>query len=268
MWDAATGEEVLRIGGHRGEVSVATFSPDGKRIVTCSAFKLKLHDATSGEEISIPTRSRTLLHALWSPDGDLITLSTDGFLRRWSSGPVEELWSSAMPHTPEDGPPPSPQLSPDGRLIALLEGPMSIGLRDSRSGRLLKTLRGHVGPVNCFAFSPDSRRLITGSDDGTTRVWDADTETRFGDLRPIARYRYAKKILFSPDGRRVLVLDKGDRVSVMDRVSGREVSQLSRPKGRGLQLFQREIFVGARFRPGGTGSSSSYVLAPTLKCER
>ena len=44
VWNAATGEEVFRIGGHLRAVTIAAFSPDGKHIVTGSSFKLKLHE--------------------------------------------------------------------------------------------------------------------------------------------------------------------------------------------------------------------------------
>jgi WD40 repeat protein len=32
-------------------------------------------------------------------------------------------------------------------------------------------LRGHEGPVNAVAISPDNRWVVTGSDDETARLW-------------------------------------------------------------------------------------------------
>jgi WD40 repeat protein len=37
----------------------------------------------------------------------------------------------------------------------------------------LKTLRGHLDMVTCATFSPDGERIVTGSWDGTAKVWEA-----------------------------------------------------------------------------------------------
>jgi WD40 repeat protein len=39
----------------------------------------------------------------------------------------------------------------------------------------LKTLVGHAGKVNSVSFSLDGKRLVSGSDDSTVRLWDAET---------------------------------------------------------------------------------------------
>ena len=39
----------------------------------------------------------------------------------------------------------------------------------------LLTLKGHDGRVDSVAFSPDGRRIVTGSADGTAKVWEAAT---------------------------------------------------------------------------------------------
>ena len=42
------------------------------------------------------------------------------------------------------------------------------------------TLAGHTDRLSAVAFSPDAKRILTGSEDNTTRLWEATgaTETR------------------------------------------------------------------------------------------
>jgi transcription initiation factor TFIID subunit 5 len=46
-----------------------------------------------------------------------------------------------------------------------------------KEGSMFKKLIGHSGPVFSTAFSPDSRYLISGSEDGSARLWSLDTFT-------------------------------------------------------------------------------------------
>lgn len=66
--------------------------------------------------------------------------------------------------------------SPDGRLLALWGGDSTIQLRDSVTGALHGTLKGHLELVRTMTFSPDSHFLASGSNDGTVRLLDLDTD--------------------------------------------------------------------------------------------
>ena len=50
MWDAQTGQEVLTLKGHTGDVNSVAFSPDGKRIASAAAGDgtVKVWDAADG----------------------------------------------------------------------------------------------------------------------------------------------------------------------------------------------------------------------------
>src|SRR5262249_48926707 len=51
----------------------------------------------------------------------------------------------------------------------------------------LKRLVGHTGRILSVAFSPDGKRIVTGSWDNTARVWDAETGTELRALRGTRR---------------------------------------------------------------------------------
>ena len=48
---------------------------------------------------------------------------------------------------------------------------------------LLLDLKGHTDTVSSVSFSPEGTRIVTGSDDGTAKVWDARTGTPLLELK-------------------------------------------------------------------------------------
>jgi WD40 repeat protein/serine/threonine protein kinase len=65
-----------------------------------------------------------------------------------------------------------------------------------------QTLAAHVGEVTSVAFSPDGRRIVTGSFDRTAKVWDAGTGRELLTLR--GHERWVTSVAFSPDGKRII----------------------------------------------------------------
>jgi WD40 repeat protein len=62
----------------------------------------------------------------------------------------------------------------DGRLLAVPCG-RNIMLFEARTGRLLRTATGHTRTAYRPAFSADGKRLASGSEDFSVRVWDVAT---------------------------------------------------------------------------------------------
>jgi WD40 repeat protein len=65
--------------------------------------------------------------------------------------------------------------SPDGREIAAAISDRTIRLWDAASGRVIDTLRGHSDMVLDVAFSPDGSKLASASYDRTIAVWGLAT---------------------------------------------------------------------------------------------
>jgi hypothetical protein len=87
---------------------------------------------------------------------------------------------------------------PTEPLLAAAGEPFVIDVWDTTTKALLRRMRGHQGYISSLAFSPDGKRLISGSMDHTVRVWD----WRLGEELLLLRNKnYAALCArFSPDG--------------------------------------------------------------------
>ncbi len=68
-----------------------------------------------------------------------------------------------------------------------------------------QTLRGHTDQVSSVAYSPDGKRLLTGSYDKTAKVWDAVKGQQILSL--MGHTAYLSSVAYSPDGQRIFGWD-------------------------------------------------------------
>ena len=226
---------------HDGAVNAASFSPDGRTVVTTSWDRTaRLWDAESGKELLRLTHDAEVWAASFSPDGRTVaTASDDKTARLWDAAGGNELHRLA-----HDGPVYAVSFSPDGRTLVTASRDGTARVWDVAGGTELYRLR-HEDAVWGASFSPDGRTIATASRDGTARLWDAAGK----ELRPFHHDGPVNVAWFSPDGRTLLTAS-GDRTAGLWDVAG----------GQELQRFPHDAEVlGASFSPDGrTVVTASY----------
>ena len=116
VWDAESGKEISLLQAHSDSVLSASFSPDGRRIVTGSSDNTaRVWDAESGKEIALlKAHSGSVQSVSFSPDGRrIVTGADDNTARVWDAQSGKEI-ACLRAHRDSVL---SASFSPDGRRI-------------------------------------------------------------------------------------------------------------------------------------------------------
>jgi WD40 repeat protein len=115
-------------------------------------------------------------------------------------------------------------ISPDGKSLAVTaRGDMAIRIFNLQTGQLTTQLRGHTGEVTVLAFTPDGKKLFSGSLDKTVKTWDSSTGAVLESWGfPDAVYGLA----VNSDGKTVVVGLASDTYLTVDADTGKRLGQL------------------------------------------
>jgi WD40 repeat protein len=161
-----------KIGPVRLGVVDAEFSTDGQTIaaIVNEGKDLKVWNTLTGKLIRTQPAKRDMSSCYFSPDLKVIYC---GY----------ELWDVAKGNLIRKLPQPEGSnlvFSSDGKTFATsaeavpgtTKDDTLIGLWDFQTGKLKTTLKGHLTQVSSAQFSSDGQLFVTGSHDGTVRLWD------------------------------------------------------------------------------------------------
>jgi RNA polymerase sigma factor (sigma-70 family) len=248
-------EALTRLGTVRfrqgGDLRSIAFTPDGKVLVSCAG------DANgSAVRLSDPATGKVLrdLHGKGEDSFACMALTADGkrvvaggsaWDRNGKRVGVIYVWDLATGKELGriEGRYPDEwivclAITPNGRTLATgsevffhRERPQVIRLWDLDSGRELRALQGHDGPISALVFTPDGKTLISASSsrwktvkDHTIRLWDVATGRERRRLE--GHQQSVRALTLSADGRTLASGSWDGTVRLWDLSEGKETGRL------------------------------------------
>jgi WD40 repeat protein len=206
---ARSGEIVVQPPEVRG-VESARFDPSGARIVYVAAEgRIVVRDLRSGREMTLGGTPDIVYDAQFSPDGEHVAaLPERGDVLVWRvdrpAGPARVL-KGHRGHVNSLG------YGRDGRIVTA-GSDRTVRVWD-RGGVPPVVMRGHEDEVKTVVVTQDSSKVLSASDDGTLRLWDARTGANLAVLQ--AGEGVVKDVALSRDGK-IATLGQGEVVQVFD----------------------------------------------------
>ncbi len=236
--DAESGRVLITINCPTG-VSAVNWSDDGTRLVTaCMNNTIYVWDAESGRQTAVLEGDTAFIMSVaFNHAGDLVaSAGYDDIVQLWnpdSGRKVAGFRGSSW----------QLEFSADDRQLSGWQNGYRYGSLEVASGRECRQLfvQRDGSFTSVPAFSPDGRILAAGTE-FKTRFWDAFSGKEIGSISN----KHADDIVFDPDGRSFITVDRGDGVHqrTFERVGGQSSSTYRLGKPR---LFYEGVMEAASF---------------------
>jgi WD40 repeat protein len=173
IYEVSSGKLLYTLTGHNNEISSASFSPDGKSVMTASFdANVRIWDAASGKQIRTEIIPDYLCNGglgsvTFTPDGQRALIKSSNKVSVWSifggvNFTIGHTGSSIL----------STAVSADGSMIVTASSDNTAIIWDANTVINILTFTGHRSSVTAAVFSHDGKTLLTQSTDGTARLWD------------------------------------------------------------------------------------------------
>jgi len=162
-------------------VNDLSWDPEGKRIVAVgdgAEAKARVFSWDSGNNVgTIDYHSQPILSVSYktSRPFKIVTGSEDLLVNLYEGPPFKYVKSQNNKHTRY---PNVVRFAPDGNTYLSAGSDQKLYVYSSDKGEIIKEIEhkdGHKGAIYSFAWSPDSKRIVTVSADKTAKIWDVDS---------------------------------------------------------------------------------------------
>lgn len=229
IWDAESGEVKHKLEGFSSNITCASYSPDGRRIVLALNDKtIQLLDLCSENEQepikSIPVH---YCNVSYSPDGSRI-LTKDGYrLFTWDAD-SGTLVNKLIDDSDFDDDPflNTATYSPDGQSVLITHNYGYIMIIDSESGKTQSSwhykgngeIFGGYRSLRYATYSPDGSKIAAASEDCCIRIWNPKTEEL---IKTVKDTKSVYAVSYSKDGSRIVSRASDGSIRIWDANNGK-----------------------------------------------
>lgn len=189
IYDAASGQQQKTLVNHTAPVTALRFTADKSKLVSVSADKsVRVWNVADGQQVGLVETPAALQAVALVGEGKLIaTGGADNIIRLWDFAAVTAPNKPAEPLKPT------------------------------------KEIPGHGGPVTSLATYGPGAELVSGSQDGTVRVWNVAAGNA---VRQMNHGGPVENIAVKADGQRVVSVSANNSAKVWNGANGQQMSEL------------------------------------------
>lgn len=205
---------------HEHVVDFATFSPDGKLVMTTSWDNtVRVWKAVTGQPVGEPLgEGGAIVSASFDTEGRRVVMTDGGNTARVWAVATSQPVGEPLRH---EGEVVSASFSPDGHWIVTSSWDGTARLWEAATGLPVGEPLRHEGEVASASFSASGRLVVTGSWDKKLRIWEAGTGRLVG--KPLRNEGSVVSGSLTSNGHHVVTVE-GTEARIWELLTGRPAS--------------------------------------------